>query len=252
MAGGLGTRISEETHLKPKPMVEIGGRPILWHIIKNLSSQGVKEFIVCTGYKGYCIKEYFWNYLLHISDVRVNTGEKHRSLHHNPEDRDDWSALVIDTGESTLTGGRLKRVEEYLDERFIFTYGDGLADINIGELTRNHEESGKEVTVTAVKPPGRFGSLVISNDDEVERFQEKPEGDGSWINGGFFMVNKSSLRLIEGDDTVWEGGPLVKLAEEGSLGAYKHKGFWQAMDTLRDKTRLESIWSEGNAPWKNW
>lgn len=250
LAGGLGTRISEETHLRPKPMIEIGGRPILWHIMKLYSAHGVDDFVICCGYKGYIIKEYFANYALHMSDVTFDMGSGSTTVHESGAE--PWRVTLVDTGDNTMTGGRLKRVSRYIDdEPFCFTYGDGLADIDIKSLIRFHDESGRLATVTAVRPPGRFGSLDIQ-EDNVERFVEKPSGDGSWINGGFFVLDPQVLATIEDDSTVWERGPLERLAADHELGAYRHEGFWQPMDTLRDKNRLEDLWNDAQAPWKVW
>lgn len=250
LAGGLGTRLSEETHLKPKPMVEIGGRPILWHILKLYSSYGINDFIICCGYKGYVIKEYFANYFLHTSDVTFNMSDNSmKVLSRNSE---DWKITLIDTGESTMTGGRLARVKEYIDnESFCFTYGDGLSDLNINDLISFHNSEGRKATLTAVQPPGRFGALSFQR-GRVLSFQEKPEGDGNWINGGFFVLEPSVIDLIHGDNCSWEQEPLNKLAEMGELSAFNHKGFWQPMDSLRDKNILENQWGSGNPPWKVW
>lgn len=250
LAGGLGTRISEESHLKPKPMVEIGGKPILWHLMKIYSHYGINDFIICLGYKGYVIKEYFSNYFLHMSDVtfcmRDNSVEVHQKF------AEPWKVTLVDTGENTMTGGRLKRVSSYIgDESFCFTYGDGLSDINITQLIQAHKSSGLEATVTSIQPPGRYGSLRIE-DGLVKEFQEKPAGDGAWINGGFFVLEPSVINHIDGDDTIWEGEPLEKLAKNSQLGVYRHEGFWQAMDTLREKNHLEDLWASGNPPWKRW
>lgn len=251
LAGGLGTRISEETHLKPKPMIEIGGLPILWHIMKIYSSHGVNDFIVCCGYKGYVIKEYFANYFLHMSDVTFNMINNEMEVHHKKAE--PWRVTLVDTGDSTLTGGRLKRVAEYVrdQEAFCFTYGDGVADVDITKQIAFHKQHGKWATVTAVQPPGRYGALVIEGTN-VQGFQEKPPGDGAWINGGFFVLNPKVLDFIDGDSTSWEGSPLETIAIKGELQAYEHQGFWQPMDTLRDKNHLEELWLAGDAPWKNW
>lgn len=250
LAGGLGTRISEETHLRPKPMIEIGGKPILWHIMKTYSSHGINDFIVCLGYKGYMIKEYFANYYLHQSDVTFDI--KNNSMNVIQNTAEPWKVTLVDTGESSMTGGRLARVANYLDdEDFCFTYGDGLSDVNISELVRFHNEQARQATVTAVQPPGRFGSLDIT-DNKVVNFEEKPHGDGGWINGGFFLLSPKVLDRIVGDETTWEHEPLKGLAAEGQLSVYKHDGFWQPMDTLRDKTYLEELWGTGKAPWKTW
>jgi glucose-1-phosphate cytidylyltransferase len=250
LAGGYGTRISEETHLKPKPMVEIGTKPILWHILKIYSTHGIRDFIICLGYKGYVIKEYFSNYFLHMSDVTFDMRGNKMEVHNNS--CDPWRVTLVDTGENTMTGGRLKRVGAYLDdEDFCFTYGDGLADVNIGELISFHRRCGKLATVTAVQPPGRYGALNM-DDYEVNGFIEKAKGDGGWINGGFFVLSPKVLDYISGDATSWEGDPLTSLAVGNQLVAYKHPGFWQAMDTLRDKNHLEGLWQTGRAPWKIW
>ena len=251
LAGGLGTRISEETHLKPKPMVEIGGKPILWHIMKNFSAHGVYEFIICCGYKGYLIKEYFANYFLHTSDVTFDLGENKMEVHHlNTE---PWKVTLIDTGENSMTGGRLKRIADYVnkEESFCFTYGDGLSDVNITSLIEFHNNHGKLATVTAVLPPGRFGDLNIDG-KKVVGFMEKPLGDGNMINGGYFVLSPKCLDLIEYDTTVWEDKPIKELSNNGQLMAYVHKGFWQPMDTLREKIILDELWTSGNAPWKIW
>jgi len=254
LAGGLGTRLSEETHLKPKPMVEIGGRPILWHILKIYSAHGIHDFIICAGYKGYVIKEYFANYFLHMSDVTFdmagNTMEVHRKK------AEPWRVTIVDTGDATMTGGRLGRVAQHLDdEPFCFTYGDGVADIDITALVAFHKAHGKLATLTAVQPPGRYGALGFSemDPDLIRQFQEKPEGDGAWINGGFFVLCPSVLeRIRDGDATIWEREPLESLARDHQLAAYRHRGFWRPMDTLRDKVELESLWDRNEAPWKTW
>lgn len=252
LAGGLGTRISEETSLRPKPMIEIGGRPILWHIMKIYSCHGVDEFIVCLGYKGYIIKEYFKNYHLHLSDVSIDLCTNQITVHNNF--CEPWRITLVDTGEATMTGGRLRRVRDYLDdnEEFLFTYGDGVADIDIPALLRFHREHGLLGTMTAVQPPGRFGAMEIEEGWRVTRFWEKPKGDGGWINGGFFVLSPKVLDFIESDSTVWEQQPLERLAADRQLAVYKHAGFWQCMDTLRDKTKLESLWESQSAPWKMW
>lgn len=250
LAGGLGTRISEETSVKPKPMVEIGERPILWHIMKYYANFGVNEFIICCGYKGYVIKEYFANYFLHMSNVTFDLHNNSMVVH--DKQVEPWKVTLVDTGESTQTGGRLKRVKEYLTEdNFCFTYGDGLSNVDISSLIDFHLQHGKLATVTAVQPPGRFGALEISG-NLVESFVEKPHGDGMYINGGFFVLNKSVISLIESDETIWERGPLEKLSSTKQLMAYKHNGFWQPMDTLRDKQYLETLWESGDAPWRVW
>ena len=250
LAGGLGTRISEETNVKPKPMIEIGGRPILWHILKTYSAHGVNDFIICCGYKGYIIKEYFANYFLHMSDVTFDMSNNSMQVHQKKAE--PWRVTLVDTGESTQTGGRLKRVKEYLgDDSFCMTYGDGVGNINITSSIEFHKSHGKLATMTATQPPGRFGALDLEG-TEVKNFLEKPHGDGGWINGGFFVLSPKALDLIEGDETLWEKGPLESLAKSGNLQAFMHKGFWQPMDTLRDKTQLEDLWASGKAPWKVW
>lgn len=250
LAGGLGTRISEETHLKPKPMIEIGGKPILWHIMKIYSHYGVNDFIICVGYKGYLIKEYFANYFLHQSDVTFDMCDNKMHIHNNH--CEPWRVTLVDTGEDTMTGGRLKRVEKYVGkETFSFTYGDGVSNANIYDLISFHQQQGTWATLTAVQPPGRFGALDLSQ-NRIVSFQEKPQGDGSWINGGFFVLEPEVFKFLEGDETVWEREPLEQLAKAGQLTAFKHKGFWQPMDTLRDKIKLEELWSSTRAPWKVW
>jgi len=250
LAGGLGTRLSEETHSRPKPMVEIGGKPILWHIMKSYSAYGINEFIICCGYKGYMIKEYFHNYFLHNSDVSISLTDN--SLHIIEQRAEPWKVTLVDTGELTMTGGRLKRVQKYLDdEPFCFTYGDGLIDINIKDLIAFHKNQGTLATVTAVYPPGRFGALTIQ-DSIVSSFQEKPQGDGAMINGGYFVLSPKVIDLIKGDETVWEDEPLKTLTNEGNLSAFQHDGYWRPMDTLRDKVYLENLWDKGEAFWKAW
>lgn len=250
LAGGLGTRISEETTLRPKPMVEIGGRPILWHIMKIYSSHGINDFIICCGYKGYVIKEYFANYYLHLSDVTFDMAENRMQVHQN--NAEPWRVTLVDTGEETMTGGRLKRVQSYIgDEDFCFTYGDGVSDVNIRSLVSFHREAGTLATVTAVQPAGRFGALNLDG-YKITSFVEKPHGDGGWINGGFFVLSPRVMDYLEGDDTVWEREPLERLAADRNLSAFLHDGFWQPMDTLRDKVYLDSLWQSGNAPWKTW
>lgn len=251
LAGGLGTRISEETHLKPKPMIEIGGMPVLWHIMKIYACHGITEFIICCGYKGYLIKEYFANYALHMSDVTINTGTGGVLVHKRCSD--DWKITLVDTGESTLTGGRLSRIQPYVqdDDAFCITYGDGLSDVNVSELIRYHFSHRKMATLTAVQPPGRFGVLQMRG-SQIIKFNEKPDQDGNLVNGGFFVVSPECLNLIKSDDSSWEGAPLETLANAGQLMAYKHTGFWQPMDTLRDKNYLETLWLEDNAPWRIW
>lgn len=252
LAGGLGTRISEETHLKPKPMIEIGGKPILWHIMKIYSHHGINDFVICCGYKGYIIKEYFANYFLHTSDVTFDM--QHNRMEVHERFAEPWRVTLVDTGEETMTGGRLKRVAQYLDddEPFCFTYGDGVIDTDISQLIAFHRAHGLQATLTATFPPGRFGALDISNDHKVLSFKEKPKGDGAQINGGFFILSPKVLDLIEGDETVWEREPLEALAHSEQLAAYHHSGFWQPMDTLRDKNYLEELWHAGRAPWKVW
>lgn len=250
LAGGLGTRISEETHLRPKPMVEIGGKPILWHIMKIYSHHGINDFIICLGYKGYLIKEYFANYFLHQSDITFDMQDNKTIIHNNC--CEPWRVTLVDTGENTMTGGRLKRVEEYVgDENFCFTYGDGVSNVNISALVSFHKARGTFATLTAVQPPGRFGALDL-HQDLITSFQEKPQGDGGWINGGFFVLEPGVFDYIEGDETVWESVPLEKLAKAGQLSAYRHTGFWQPMDALRDKMLLEKLWASRKAPWRVW
>ena len=251
LAGGLGTRISEETSLRPKPMVEIGGKPILWHIMKMYSAHGINEFVICCGYKGYVIKEYFANYFLHMSDVTFDMNNNQMHVHNRKAE--PWSVTLVDTGEETMTGGRLRHVADYIkdEEAFCLTYGDGVADVDITALVAFHKAHGKAATVTAVQPPGRYGALKM-NGDAVEGFLEKPRGDGGWINGGFFVLAPSCIDYVQDDTTVWEAGPLIGLAEAGQLGAFRHTGFWQPMDTLREKNLLEDLWASGQAPWKMW
>jgi glucose-1-phosphate cytidylyltransferase len=250
LAGGGGTRISEESHLKPKPMIEIGGKPILWHIMKIYSHHGINDFVICCGYKGYVIKEYFANYFLHMSDITFDTANNKMEVHR--QFVEPWRVTLVDTGQATLTGGRLKRVREHLGhETFCLTYGDGVSDIDLGSLIQFHKSHGKLATVTAIRPPGRYGTLMM-NGHSVKGFQEKPAGDGSWINGGFFVLEPPVIDRIEGDMTTFEAEPLSGLAEEGNLMAYQHGGFWQPMDTLRDKNFLEDLWSKGNPPWRIW
>jgi glucose-1-phosphate cytidylyltransferase len=254
LAGGLGTRISEETVAKPKPMVEIGGKPILWHIMKSYSAHGINDFVICAGYRGYLIKEYFANYFLHMSDVTFDMAKNTMEVHRRTAD--PWKVTIVDTGEETMTGGRLARVKEFLeDQTFCLTYGDGVADINVTELVDFHLSHGKTATLTAVQPPGRFGTLGLSGEspDLIKEFTEKPTGDGAWINGGFFVLNPQAFDYIkDGDSTIWERSPLESLARSRQLAAYKHHGFWKPMDTLRDKNELESLWDSGKAPWKSW
>ena len=251
LAGGLGTRISEESASRPKPMIEVGGKPILWHIMKIYSHYGINDFIVCCGYKGYVIKEYFANYFLHTSDVTFDMQKNSMEVHQRFAE--PWKVTLVDTGEDTMTGGRLKRVGEYVkdEEAFCFTYGDGVSDINIQALIDFHRQQSVKATLTAVYPPGRFGALDIAG-NKVTTFQEKPKGDGGMINGGFFVLSPSVLSLLKDDETVWEREPLESLANSGQMSAYEHRGFWQPMDTLRDKNYLEDLWSSGNAPWKLW
>jgi len=251
LAGGLGTRISEETHLKPKPMIEIGGKPILWHIMKIYSHYGVNEFVICCGYKGFMIKEYFANYFLHMSDVTFDMRDN--SMQVLQQSAEPWRVTLIDTGEETMTGGRLRRVATHVkdEEAFCFTYGDGVSNVNIAELVTFHKAQRVKATLTATLPPGRFGALDLQG-DKVRAFEEKPKGDGGMINGGFFVLSPSVLDLLDGDDCVWERGPLETLAKRGELAAYQHHGFWQPMDTQRDKTHLEELWQSGQAPWKVW
>lgn len=251
LAGGLGTRLSEETSLRPKPMVEIGGKPILWHIMKLYSSHGINDFIICCGYKGYVIKEYFANYFLHTSDVTFDLNNNEMAVHEKRAE--PWKVTLVDTGDNSMTGGRLARVAKYIkdEDAFCFTYGDGVGDINITETIRFHRQHGKKATLTATYPPGRFGALAIEK-GMVKNFKEKPKGDGGLINGGFFVLSPSVLDYIESDNSIWEQQPLNKLAAEGELMAYEHDGFWQPMDTLRDKVYLEELWQSGEAPWKSW
>jgi glucose-1-phosphate cytidylyltransferase len=251
LAGGLGTRISEETHLKPKPMIEIGGKPILWHLMKIYSSHGLNDFIVCCGYKGYVIKEYFANYFLHMSDITFDMTNNKMTVHQ--KNSEPWFVTLVDTGDDTQTGGRLKRVHSYLENEksFCFTYGDGLADINIPGLIQFHEKHGKLATITAVQPPGRYGGLNIQN-SMVKNFTEKPRGDGGWINGGFFVLNPKCINYIDSDNMPWEHEPLQNIANDGELMAFEHQGFWQPMDTLREKKLLQELWESGKAPWKTW
>lgn len=250
LAGGLGTRISEETHLKPKPMVEIGGRPVLWHVLKIYSAHGINDFVICAGYKGYVIKEYFANYFLHMSDVTFDMQHNRMEVHQRRSE--PWRVTIVDTGEATMTGGRLKRVREYLgDETFCFTYGDGVGNVNITDLVAFHRREKRLATLTGVQPPGRYGALSIEG-TAVTNFQEKPMGDGGWINGGFFVLEPPVIDYIDGDATVWERQPMQRLAEQGQMSVYSHDGFWQPMDTLREKNHLEELWASGKAPWKIW
>ena len=251
LAGGFGIRLSEETELKPKPMVEIGGHPILWHIMKIYSHFGFNDFIICLGYKGFMIKEYFMNYFVYSSDLKVDTSKNKIEVLNNRSE--DWTVTLVDTGINTMTGGRIKRVKDYIEEQtFMLTYGDGVADVNISKLLEFHTSHGKPVTLTAVQPEGRYGSLRIGNDGTVQNFIEKPPGDGGWVNGGFYVLNDEVFDYIEGDETVWEQGPMYRLSEENKVRAYRHTGFWKAMDTLPEKRRLEEIWDSGRAPWKVW
>jgi glucose-1-phosphate cytidylyltransferase len=250
LAGGYGTRISEESHLRPKPMIEIGGQPLLWHILKIYSAHGITDFVVCAGYKQYVIKEYFSNYFLHMTDVTFDTARHSIDVHHRRAE--SWRVTVVDTGLDTMTGGRLKRVRDYVgDETFCMTYGDGLSDVDLSALLAFHRRHGRLATVTAVRPAARFGALEIV-DDRVAAFEEKPKGDGHWINGGFFVLEPGVFDHIEGDATIWERAPLESLAGQGQLSAFKHQGFWSAVDTLRDKNHLEEVWASGEAPWKRW
>ena len=249
LAGGLGTRISEESSLRPKPMIEIGGRPILWHIMKIYLAHGLRDFVICCGYKGYMIKEYFANYSLHMSDVTIDMEKNSIEVHQKKAE--PWRVTLVDTGEATQTGGRLKRISEYIDDDFCMTYGDGVGSVDITELTAFHRQHGKLATMTATQPPGRFGALQLKG-NAVTSFLEKPTGDGGWINGGFFVLSPKTLELVEGDETIWERKPLETLAQTGQLQAFRHPGFWQPMDTLRDKNHLEDLWQSGKAPWKAW
>ena len=252
LAGGLGTRLSEETYDKPKPMVEIGGKPILWHIMKIYASHGIKDFVICCGYKGYYIKEYFYNYALHNSNIEFNLYKNDFSLSNN--NAEDWNVKCVDTGQDTQTGGRLKRIEEYIPsgETFLFTYGDGVGDINISDVIKNHKDSKKIATVTAVNPPGRFGVLDIDDNGNVRKFDEKPKRGQTWINGGFFVLETDIFKYIEGDHMPWEDEPLKTIASENKLNSYKHQGFWQPMDTIREKDNLNKMYESNNAPWKSW
>ena len=251
LAGGFGTRISEESHLKPKPMIEIGGKPILWHIMKIYAAYGINDFIVCLGYKGYIIKEYFANYFLHTSDVTFDI--LHNTMEVHFKNAEPWRVTLVDTGEDSMTGGRLKRVTDYLEPEsaFLFTYGDGVANIDIGAEIAFHKKHGKIATICAVQPPGRYGA-ILRKDELVIGFEEKPAGDGAWINGGFFVLQPEALNYIKGDSTSWESESLVKIALEGQLAAFEHRGFWQPMDTMRDKIQLEALWADKKAPWKVW
>ena len=249
LAGGMGTRISEESHLKPKPMIEIGGYPILWHIMKIYASYGVKDFIICCGYKGFMIKEYFSNYFLHTSDVTFDMNKNSMEIHR--KNLEPWKVTLINTGENTQTGGRIKRVQDYIDDTFCMTYGDGLSDVDINKLLKFHNDEGSMITVTATQPSGRFGTLDISG-SKVKNFEENPRTDGKWVSGGFFVCEPEIFDRIDGDETILEKEPLEKLALEGNLSVYKHNGFWAAMDSLKDKNYLESLWNKENTPWKVW
>ncbi len=249
LAGGLGTRLSEETMVRPKPMVEIGDKPVLWHIMKIYSHYGIRDFVVCLGYKGYMIKEWFANYFLHNSNLTVELKSNRTTFHDT--NVDDWTITLVDTGESTMTGGRVKRIKKYIDGTFLLTYGDGLSDVDISALIRFHAGHGKAATLTAIQPPGRFGALGLSG-SEVTSFLEKPKGDGGWVNGGFFALEPQIFDYIEGDSTPLESGPLEAAARKGQLAAFKHRGFWKPMDTLRDRNELEELWRSGKAPWKVW
>jgi len=251
LAGGLGTRLSEETSVRPKPMVEIGGQPILWHIMKTFSAHGIDDFVICCGYRSFVIKEYFASYFLRLSDVTFDLGKNTMEVHNRRAE--SWRVTLVDTGETTMTGGRLRRVREHLDETFCLTYGDGVADVDISASIAFHRQHGKPATLTAVQPTGRFGALVLSeNRTEVNSFMEKPAGDGAWVNGGYFVLEPSVIDHIEGDSTVWEQEPLRRLAHAGELQAFRHGGFWHPMDTLQDRTVLEKLWASGSAPWKVW
>jgi len=249
LAGGLGTRISEETQVKPKPMIEIGGMPILWHIMKIYSAYDINDFVICCGYKGYMVKEYFANYFLHMSDVTFDVKNNKMEVHR--KFAEPWKVTLVDTGLQTMTGGRLKRVKDYLESTFCFTYGDGLGDIDLSKLIKFHKEKNTIATVTSVQPPGRFGLLNIEG-DKISKFLEKPSGDGNWINGGFFVLEPKVFDYLEDDSTIWEREPLEKLVKKGQLSVYKHTNFWQPLDTLRDKDYLEKLWASGKAPWKIW
>ena len=251
LAGGMGTRISEETSIRPKPMVEIGGKPILWHILKIYSAHGINDFVICLGYKGYVIKEYFANYFMHMSDITFDMAANKMEVH--DAKAEPWKVTLVDTGDNTMTGGRLKRVKKYLDdEDFCFTYGDGVGDVDITSLVAHHKASARLATLTATQPPGRFGALKLEADNAIAGFQEKPQGDGGWINGGFFVLSPKVIDYIAEDATIWEREPMEKLAADGQMSAYKHDGFWQPMDTLREKMLLEELWASGKAPWKVW
>jgi glucose-1-phosphate cytidylyltransferase len=249
LAGGLGSRISEETSARPKPMIEIGGRPLLWHILKIYSAHNIRDFVICAGYKGYIIKEYFANYFLHMSDVTFDM--EHNAMEVHTKRSEPWRVTIVDTGDDSMTGGRIKRIAPYIDGTFCLTYGDGVADVDIAGLIKFHSTSGRKATLTAVQPTGRFGALARDG-DKVLNFDEKPQGDGAWINGGFFVLEPGVFDYIHGDSSIWERAPLERLAAEGELGAYTHHGFWQPMDTLRDKNILEDLWESGKAPWCVW
>jgi glucose-1-phosphate cytidylyltransferase len=249
LAGGLGTRISEETHLKPKPMIEIGGKPILWHIMKIYSAHGINDFVICCGYKGYMIKEYFANYFLHMSDVTFDIKNNKMEIHQM--NAEPWTITLIDTGDQTMTGGRIKRIEKYVDDTFCLTYGDGLSDVNITKLIEFHKKNKTIATVSAVQPPGRFGSLFME-DHKVTKFVEKPPGDSNWINGGFFVFEPTIMDYLDNDQEILEKKPLEKLSSEGQLSSFTHNGFWKSLDTLRDKNELEDLWQTNKAPWKIW
>lgn len=252
LAGGFGTRISEETTVRPKPMVDVGGKPILWHIMKIYHAHGIRDFVVCCGFKGFAIKEYFANYVVHASDVTFDSRSGEMEIHRT--DAEDWRVTLIDTGLETMTGGRIRRVREYIgNETFCMTYGDGVSDIDVSALIEFHESEGRLATMTAVQPPGRFGAFNLGESDtQVEHFREKPKGDNAWVNGGFFVLEPAVLDYIDGDSTSWESEPMERLANEGQLSAYRHNGFWQPMDTLRDRMYLEELWETGKAPWKKW
>jgi len=251
LAGGFGTRISEESHLKPKPMIEIGEKPIIWHIMKLYSHYGFNDFIICLGYRGYIIKEYFANYFLHQSDITIDLKENRIETHNSKAE--SWKVTLVDTGLNTSTGGRIRRVRKYVEDgTFMFTYGDGIGDIDVAGLASFHKKHGKLATITAVQPPGRFGAMILENNNNVLSFQEKPKGDGAWINGGFFVLEPEIFDYIENDDVPWESRPLERLSADGQLAAHKHYGFWKPMDTMRDRTELESLWNSGTPPWKIW
>jgi glucose-1-phosphate cytidylyltransferase len=251
LAGGFGTRLSEETHLRPKPMVDIGDKPILWHIMKIYSSYGFNDFVICLGYKGYMIKEYFANYFMHQSDITIDLTNNSLETHHSQAE--PWKLTLVDTGKESMTGGRIKRIQKYIgNEPFLLTYGDGVGNVDIAELVKCHEENKKLVTVTAVQPSGRFGALNLNESNQVNSFMEKPKGDGSWINGGFFVCEPEVFNYLHSDTEIWEREPMEQIAKEGQLQAYKHVGFWKPMDTLRDKQDLEQAWESRNAPWKTW